>query len=217
MARFQFRELEKWFETLEREAYRADVRFECDSLSHSALIAVIAYPLEFVGIPEESPPDESLSFAIRAIEPYWCESEFRNLEIDFTENGIDFRTDDPALWTFEQMFDVICNSPVDCQKLFLNVADRMNAIASHANIIYYLDPWKRLDPPFWLGRFPETLFRHVTEALNEMNVAVFAPSDSRSEDRPVLLEIAEVLQVIAKDFEVEIPNEEDHPTWFRAR
>lgn len=217
MPRFRFRELKEWLQTLASCAYNADVRFECDTRTRSAVLSVLAYPCLFDGMPEDSESTQPIEFTIRSIEPYRCESKCGDLEIDFTENGIAFRTVDLALWDFEEALDIICNSPADCEKLFRNVVERMEERASDADIIRYLDPSMKLDPPFWLGQFPKSLFREVREALDEMQVAIFVPNEPKSCDRPFMLEIVDEVQIIAKDFEVEILAPDHMPAWFRAR
>lgn len=215
MAIFHFRKLEKWFDILETSGYEANFSFRCESRTERAQVSFEAYPLNAIDLydPNETqlPP---VNFTIHAIEPKWFESRFGRIEIFLEHDPINFRTEDPFLWKYENQAEIFCNSPVNRQALFRNVVSRMNGIASSDDIFSYLNPLISQDPPFWLGRFPASLFRHVRDALEEMNVTMFLPSEPKTIEMPVLLEVGDVARIVARDFEIDIPEFDTLDAWF---
>lgn len=210
MARYDFREAASIFERFEAELFRVDLRFELDSTSQTALIVLRTRPNGKVG------SDDFIDVKIQAIEPYRCEARFLNLNLDYMEIGIDFETKGPKLWSYENQAEIFCNSEVDLEVLFRNVVSRMNGQATADDISKYLTTVQKYDPPFWLGRFPESLFYVVRSALNELGVAIFCTDDPKPSDLPVLLEIDDIIRIVAKDFEVELPDSSHIPAWFRS-
>ena len=218
MAQFHFRKFEKWLKTLENYGFRAKLRFRCESRTARAQVEVEAYPFDSVDLydpePTQLPP---LDFTIHAIDPKWLETRFDGLDILTIDDPITFRTEVPALWSYESRAEIFCNSPVNFETLFRNVARRMHGFATREDIFRYLDPLKQRKSPFWLGGFPASLFRHVRDELQEMNVAIFIPAEPKVVEMPVLLEIGDVLSIIAQDFEIDIPEFETFDAWFGKR
>lgn len=215
MAIFHFRKLEKWFDTLESCGYKANLRFRCESETEKAQVSFEAYPLDAIDLYDPNEPQfPPVNFTIHAIEPKRFDARFGQIDIFLEQDPIDFRSEDPFLWPYENRAEIICNSPVNCQTLFRKVVSRMNGIASSDDIFCYLNPLKTQDPPFWLGGFPASLFRHMRDALEEMHVAMFVPAEPKPAEMPVLLEIGKVLRIIARDFEIDIPEFETLDAWF---
>jgi hypothetical protein len=215
MAIFHFRKLEKWFDTLETSGYKANFGFRCESMTERAQVSFEAYPLNAIDSYDPNQPQlPPVNFTIHAIEPKCFESRFGRNEIFLEHDPINFRTVDPFLWTYETRAEIFCNSPVNCQALFRNVMVRMNGIASSNDIFSHLNPLKSQDPPFWLGSYPASLFCHVRDALEEMNVNMFVPSEPKAVEMPVLLEVGDVVRIVARDFEIDIPEFDTLDAWF---
>jgi hypothetical protein len=208
MARYDFRETASIFERFAAELFSVEVRFELDSNSQTALIVLRARPNV------EYDSDDFVDVKIRAIDPYRCEARFQNLNLGFIDIGIDFETKGPKLWSYENQAEIFCNSQVNLEVLFRKVVSRMNGQATANDISKYLTRVHCYNPPFWLGRFPESLFYVVRSALVELGVAIFCTEDPKPSDLPVLLEIDDFISIIAKDFEVELPDPINIPSWF---
>ncbi len=181
MAQFHFRKLEKWFDALDSFGYRARLSFRFESQTAKAQVYVEAepyYPLDLYDATSTLIPP--VNFTIHAIEPKRVETRFSGLEIALEHDPISFRTDDPELWVYENNAEIFCNSPVNCAELYRNVSRRMHGHTSSEDIFRYLSPTRNEKPPFWLGGFPASLFRHVRETLLEMNVAIFVPAEPRA-------------------------------------
>ena len=50
-----------------------------------------------------------------------------------------------------------------------------------------------------------------------ITVAIFIPAEPKVVEMPVLLEIGDVLSIIARDFEIDIPEFETFDAWFGKR
>ncbi|MBI1324669.1 hypothetical protein GC170_15990 [bacterium] len=218
MAQFHFPKLKKWFDTLNSFEYRARLAFRFESQTEKAQVYVEVEPYDPFDLDDSMNPQlPPVNFTIHAIEPKRIKTRFSSLEIQLEQQPICFRTDDPELWSYENRAEIICNSPVNCAEVFRNVVRRMHGHASSEDIFRYLSPIRNENPPFWLGGFPASLFRHVRETLQEMNVSIFVPSEPKAVEMPVLLKIGDDIRIIARDFEIDIPGFETLDALFGKR
>jgi len=218
MATFHFRKLEKWFDILETSGYNANFSFRCESRTERAQVSFEAYPLNAIDRFDPNEPQlPPVNFTIHAIEPKCFESRFGQKSVFLEHDPINFRTEAPYLWPYENRADIFCNSPVNREALFRNVVIRMNGIASSDEIFRYSNPLISQDPPFWLDRVPASLFRHVRDTLEKMKVSMFIPSGPKAVEIPVLLEVGQAIRIAARDFEIDIPEFDTLDAWFAKR
>ena len=70
---------------------------------------------------------------------------------------------------------------------------------------------------FSLGQFPATLFNLLCPLLDEYGIRYYVPYQPKLKDLPVLFVIDADDYIIAKDFEVDVPEFVHKPEWFQPR
>ena len=134
----------------------------------------------------------------------------------------DFTQEHPLLWQYEDAGQIICESPVSLEqwaRLSDSVRGKLLGYNHSAELAEYVSlqtihQWGRTGS-FSLGHFPRTLFRAIREVLEEQEVQYFAGADPEPVELPVLFLIDGGDYVIAQDFEVDVPEFEHRPEWFR--
>lgn len=148
---------------------------------------------------------------ITAISPLRCD-----LRAVASATDIAFHCDHPTLWEFEDEAEVFCNSAFDPRQLLRALDDDGPPGVTTRHLLDYLDPLPRA-PPFSLGRLPRTLFDHVTRHLQRMGVELFLPRAPVARPGLVLFAADDSIAIVARDFEVELPEFEHRPEWFAPR
>ena len=136
----------------------------------------------------------------------------------------DFTQEHPLLWQYERSGKITCNSPVSLDQWMQISGDILRKFTGY-NRQVELSEYVSLQTiyrwggsgSFALGDFPRPLFIAVRQALDEQGVRYFAGRDPESVELPVLFLIDGDDYIIAKDFEVDVPEFEHRPEWFQPR
>jgi len=125
-----------------------------------------------------------------------------------------FCEEHPLLWRYEDQAQVFCNGPCDVVELVRRVRNRFPSVPKE--LLYeHLDPLLQYPPPFCLGDFPLSLFRIVADELSKMDVPIYVQRQPSPRQTPIALLIDGSDYIIADDFELEVPNFQHDPDWFR--
>ncbi len=120
----------------------------------------------------------------------------------------------PLLWPYEDSGQIFCNSDPPLAK----VAEGVRMALPHVpkeDLYSYLDPLLPYKAPFCLGTFPLTLFNVVEKVLADLGVAMFISPRPEKKPMPVLFLIGGYDYIIADDFDIDVPNFEHRPEWFK--
>lgn len=138
----------------------------------------------------------------------------------------DFTQEHPLLWEYESCGTITCNQTMTLEQWMQIAASAKNRLTGYnrdADIASYaVERVYRFGytPSFSLGEFPATLFQALCEVLDEQAVRYFVPFSSvppEAADLPVLFLIDRDDYIIARNFEVDVPEFVHKPEWFQPR
>ncbi len=127
----------------------------------------------------------------------------------------DFCEAHPALWRYEDRAEIFCNSNVDREALFDRVLARRLPFVDAAVLSEHLGLRARYTAPYSLGYFPHSLFTVIRAELEDMGARLQLPRLPERKETPVLFLIDGEDYVIADDFDLEVPEFEHRPEWFK--
>lgn len=148
---------------------------------------------------------------IEAISPLRC-----TLGADASAIDIAFHSEHPSLWAFEDEAEILCNSAFDPLELLRALVEDGPPGVTSEHLLRYLGPLPKA-PPFSLGRLPRSLYEHVTRHLQRMGVELFLPRAPIARPGVVLFTADDSIAIVARDFEVELPEFEHRAEWFAPR
>lgn len=119
----------------------------------------------------------------------------------------------PLLWPYEDCGEIICNSQPPLDELFGRTCKTLGVWPRE--LYPYLDPLLSYKAPFSLGKLPFTLFGVVEGVLAELGVSFFIPRRPQARTTPILLFIDGSDYIIADDCEIDVPEFEHRPEWFK--
>lgn len=126
---------------------------------------------------------------------------------------LEFYTEHPDLWEYEDQGQIFCNSAFDPEALFGALMQEGLPGVDREVLLRYLAAHPE-SPPFSTPRLPRTLFHPVTKHLRRMGVDVFTPHEPEARDSPVMLTVDDSVVIVARDFHVEVPEFEHRAEWF---
>ena len=142
-----------------------------------------------------------------------------------TDEVIDwsFTQEHPLLWQYEPSGHVMCNSPISLEqwaRISDDVPSKLSGYNRSVELAEYV-PLRTISRwgasgSFALGDFPRPLLRAVRETLDEHEVQYLASTVPEPAELPVLFLIDSDNYIVAKDFEVDVPEFEHRPEWFQA-
>lgn len=143
-----------------------------------------------------------------AVDPIACQLS-RHVEV----TDWDFCEDHPETWQYQDEAEIFCNSDPDIPKLLEAVLARELPWVSREVLNRYLGPrgWRA---PFSLGHFPYSLFIVLREELERANVRLHLPRLPQKRDALVALVLDGKDFIVARDFEVDVPDFEHRREWF---
>lgn len=135
-----------------------------------------------------------------------------------------FTQEHPLLWQYEPSGQILCNSPITLEqwaRISDDVPGKLSGYNRCVDLAEYV-PLRTISRwgatgSFALGSFPRTLFRAVCEALDEQGVRYLAGAVPESTEMPVLFLIDGDDYIVARDFDVDVPEFEHRPEWFQPR
>jgi hypothetical protein len=144
-----------------------------------------------------------------AVEPFAVCLSDRYEVVDWS-----FFDNHPLLWRYEDEAEIFVNSDFDQGELFEALMRRGIPSVSLGDFYRYISPRSDWHAPYSLGRFPYSLYWPVREELERMGVRLFLPREPQERTRPILFLIDGEDYIIARDFEIELPQFEHRPEWF---
>lgn len=115
-----------------------------------------------------------------------------------------FSSEDPVLWRFEDIGEIILNIDVDRLALFESVVSRVDSPDACARVARHLRPCGSYRAPCSLGYFPRPLFLVVSEVLAEMGAKTLVPRVPQ-EREPLVALFIDDRTIVAKDYLVDWP------------
>lgn len=128
-----------------------------------------------------------------------------------------FHTQHPGLWPYEEQVPIYVNQPLNPER-WINLLRKL-ADAQMIELDYFLNP-SFLAPvimfgqhrSFCLGQFPASICTSVETMLSQDGISVYCQSPSPAATSLVLFSAGDDT-FIAKDFEIDLPIFQHHPSW----
>jgi len=120
----------------------------------------------------------------------------------------------PLLWPYEDRGQIFCNSNPPLAKVVEGIREALPDVPKEG-IYSYVDPLLPYEAPFCLGTFPLTLFNVVDNVLADLGVGTFISPRPEAKAMPVLFLIDDSDYIIAEDFDIDVPEFEHRPEWFK--
>ena len=134
----------------------------------------------------------------------------------------EFLEDHPLLWTWDSECQIMCNTPLTVER-WMQILDaaraKLSGYASYPGQREYdsirkVYRWGKTSP-FSLGEFPRPLFLAIRDVLRELKIPFLANVEPPQNQLPVLFLIDGHDYIIARDFELEVPEFIHCPEWFQ--
>jgi len=133
----------------------------------------------------------------------------------------EFTSSDPMLWAYESKQWVYCNSPLTLEQTakLSQAIQSMSCGYSDSQGVLSFERIYRYSKcqSFCLGDFPRALLEVVLPALDEMSIPYYCAGELAPAPSLVLFAIDSDNYMIAKDFEVDVPEFIHKPEWFNPR
>ncbi len=135
----------------------------------------------------------------------------------------DFTQEHPLLWQYERQGTITCNQAMTLEQWIQIAASAKNRLTGYnreADVAgYAVQQVHRYGHTgsFSLGQFPNTLFQIICGVLDEYGYRYYVPYLPKPVDPPVLFLIDGDDYIVARDFEVDVPDFIHKPEWFQPR
>lgn len=132
---------------------------------------------------------------------------------DVTDWG--FSDEHPILWEYEERGPLFCNRDFDADAIVARIMATEPPWITPADLHRYLGHGRRTGAPFALPAIPRTPFLLIRRALEDSGVRIYAPREPQPGDALVALVVEGEDYLIARDFELDVPEFVHEPAWFR--
>lgn len=146
-----------------------------------------------------------------AVDPIKCQLSQRPDVTDW-----EFCENHPLTWVYEDHGQIFCNSAPDIPRLIERVLERGLPWVTRSVLKEYLRP-QQWPAPFSLGRFPCSLYSVVREELEAAGVRLHLPARPQRRDPLIALVLNGDDYILARDFELDVPEFEHRAEWFDPR
>lgn len=127
---------------------------------------------------------------------------------------IDFPDSHPALWKYQDQGTIFINSKIEWENIVAGIKEHLNQYFQWKDIYGVLDPRSTHTPPYAVTQIPAEIFERVVNNL-EINQVKYHISH-----KPAIPTIAKIFvingedYIIAKDFDIVVPDFEHRAAWY---
>jgi hypothetical protein len=147
--------------------------------------------------------------SVRAIEPWAFRLSPRQEVVDWR-----FEEHHPLLWDFADRETVYANAPFDRQAFFDHLITLELPNVSESHLLNHIDMPSTNKAPLGIV-FPAQLHEPVMTVFRNLEIPVFSPGRPRQPAAAVVFLIDDDDYIIARDFEVDVPEFSHDSEWFR--
>ncbi len=155
-----------------------------------------------------------------------CPIDIQEVSISRTSEVTEwaFTKEDPVLWPYEDAGQIFANEPI-APSVWLDIVQSALRRLPRGPALDRCHSWLALDQvlrfgnssSFSLGSFPRPLFVAIRNVLENLGIGHFIERVPEPVDLPVALVMDDGDFIVARDFELEVPEFSHSSHWFRPR